>query len=77
MKRIGRWMVWSIMAMVILGVAGSAWAGEADINLPDLSAVSFTILGTPVSGLLLLYIGLGICVIGLIFGLIQYAQTKA
>ncbi len=77
MKRIGRWMVWSIMAMVILGVAGSAWAGEADINLPDLSAVSFAILGTPVSGLLLLYIGLGICVIGLIFGLIQYAQTKA
>ncbi len=54
-----------------------AVAGEADINLPDLHAVSFDILGMPVGGLALLYGGLGVCVIGLIFGLVQYHQTRA
>ncbi len=51
-------------------------AGEADIKLPDLSQVSFTILGASVGGVTLMYWGLLICVIGMAFGLLQYQQTK-
>ncbi|MBN1613683.1 MAG: sodium-translocating pyrophosphatase [Deltaproteobacteria bacterium] len=53
-----------------------AFAGEADINLPDLSTVVFTIMGSPVAGLTLLNWGLVICAIGMGFGILQYVQTK-
>jgi len=53
-----------------------AHAGEADIKLPDLSQVTFNVLGATVSGLSLMYWGLLVCVIGAIFGIVQYVQTK-
>ena len=56
----------------VLAVGTSAYAGEADISLPDLSKVMFGSVG----GLQLMYAGLVVCVIGLIFGLIQYRHTK-
>src|ERR1700693_1353472 len=52
------------------------FAGEADIHIPDLTGVKFSGLGG-VSGATLMYLGLGICLIGAIFGLVQYQQTKA
>lgn len=52
----------------------AAFAGEADINLPDLSQVSF--IGGTLSGMLILNLGLVICFIGMIFGWMQYTQTK-
>ncbi len=55
----------------------AAFAGEADIKLPDLTNVVFNIAGSPVSGLSLLYWGLLICAIGMAFGVLQYSQTKA
>ncbi|MBN2370036.1 MAG: sodium-translocating pyrophosphatase [Vicinamibacteria bacterium] len=58
------------------GLGSSALAGEADINLPDLSHVSFEIFGMPVAGLTLMYGGLLVCLIGLVFGLVQYGQIK-
>jgi K(+)-stimulated pyrophosphate-energized sodium pump len=57
--------------------AAAALAGEADIKLPDLSTVTFNIFGTQVSGLMLMYMGLVICAIGLLFAMIQYFQVKA
>jgi K(+)-stimulated pyrophosphate-energized sodium pump len=65
---------------VTLAAAGAwtgAWAGEADINLPDLRNVVFNIFGANVGGLALMYAGLVVCAIGAVFGLIQYNQTKA
>lgn len=53
-----------------------AIAGEADINLPDLAKTTFDVFGTSVGGLSLMYWGLLVCVIGMIFGLVQYGQTK-
>ncbi|MCX8109204.1 MAG: sodium-translocating pyrophosphatase [Verrucomicrobiae bacterium] len=53
-------------------LASMAFASEADIKIPDLKAATFG----NTSGLLLLYIGLVVCVIGAIFGLVQYIQTK-
>jgi K(+)-stimulated pyrophosphate-energized sodium pump len=51
-------------------------ASEADIKIPDLTQVRFDGLGGT-SGLALMYLGLALCIVGAIFGLIQYWQTKA
>jgi K(+)-stimulated pyrophosphate-energized sodium pump len=56
--------------------SSSVRASEADIRIPDLTQVSFNGLGG-VSGLTLMYIGLGVCAIGAVFGLIKYEQTKS
>lgn len=51
-------------------------AGEADIRLPDLYNITFTVFGKTIYGVTLMYWGLLVCAIGAIFGLIQYNQTK-
>ncbi|HEY3864172.1 MAG TPA: sodium-translocating pyrophosphatase [Verrucomicrobiae bacterium] len=60
----------------LLAFGPSVFAGEADINIPNLTVVKFNGLGG-VSGLTLMYAGLGVCLLGAIFGLFQYFQTKA
>jgi K(+)-stimulated pyrophosphate-energized sodium pump len=60
----------------LFGFAPPVFAGEADIKIPDLTGVKFDGLGG-ISGAALMYIGLGVCAIGAIFGLVQYVQTKA
>ncbi|MSU60814.1 MAG: sodium-translocating pyrophosphatase [Pedosphaera sp.] len=54
----------------------SCAAGEADIKIPDLSSVKFDGLGG-ISGIALMYLGIMLCGVGALFGLIQYMQTKA
>jgi K(+)-stimulated pyrophosphate-energized sodium pump len=54
----------------------AAFGSEADIKIPDLSQVKFDGLGG-ISGPVLMYIGIGICLLGAAFGLVQYKQTKA
>jgi len=54
--------------------APMAYAGEADIKLPDLTRISF--IGGALGGLTILNTGLVICLIGMFFGLMQYIQTK-
>ncbi|HPD55896.1 MAG TPA: sodium-translocating pyrophosphatase [Smithellaceae bacterium] len=68
--------IWTILlgSFIFLLTASSAFAGEANIQLPDLSQISF--FGGTVKGLTILNLGLFICVIGMIFGVIQYVQTK-
>ena len=66
------WTMLALCAVIFAGSALPALAGEADIKLPDLDQVRFG----QVSGNSLMYIGLLVCVIGAIFGLIQYRQTK-
>ncbi|HPR53688.1 MAG TPA: sodium/proton-translocating pyrophosphatase, partial [Deltaproteobacteria bacterium] len=69
---------WSFLFVIgaVLLSASMAFAGEADIKLPDLSSVAFNIMGAPVGGLTILNFGLIICIIGLGFGIMQYKQTK-
>ena len=67
------WRV-ALAALVLLAGAGTTFASEADINLPDLGQVTF--FNGQVSGLSLMYGGLVVCLIGLIFALIQYNQIK-
>jgi len=67
---------WFAFTFVFLAMCSVAVAGEADIKIPDLSAVSFAGLGG-VSGINLMYLGIIICAIGAGFGIVQYFQTKA
>ncbi len=54
----------------------AAFGSEADIKIPDLSQVKFAGLGG-VSGTTLMMLGIVICAIGALFGVVQYLQTKA
>src|SRR3954463_10973501 len=72
----GKNKVWWGLILLLLSASGLS-AAEADINIPDLSAVNFPVFGKALSGLAILWVGLAVCVLGVIFGLIQYKQTKA
>jgi K(+)-stimulated pyrophosphate-energized sodium pump len=66
----------SLVLLSTFGLSAGAFASEADIKIPDLTTVKFDGLGG-VGGLTLMYFGIAMCVIGAIFGLVQYKQTKA
>ncbi len=53
-----------------------ARANEAHIELPDLHAVSFRLPGGNLSGFAVLYAGIAVCALGMLFGLWQYLQTR-
>jgi K(+)-stimulated pyrophosphate-energized sodium pump len=63
-------------AALVASVPVTLRASEADIKIPDLTTVRFDSLGG-VGGETLMYIGIALCIVGAIFGLIQYQQTKA
>ncbi|MCS7089791.1 MAG: sodium-translocating pyrophosphatase [Verrucomicrobiota bacterium] len=54
----------------------STLASEAQLRLPSLREVHFPALGGA-SGYTLMLLGIGVCAVGALFGLIQYLQTKA
>ena len=64
------------LAMLMAASAVPSFASEADIKIPELTHVHFAGLGG-ISGLTLMYLGIAICAIGAVFGLLQYTQTKA
>ncbi len=68
--------IWTFLlsGMMVMLLAGAAFAGEANIQLPDLTPITF--LGGALSGLTILNVGLIICLIGMAFGILQYVQTK-
>jgi K(+)-stimulated pyrophosphate-energized sodium pump len=57
--------------------AVNAFAGDADINLPDLQQPGVSFLNGSLSAHVILYFGLVVCVIGALFGIFQYKQTRA
>jgi len=68
--------IWTFLlsGMMVLLLAGTALAGEANIQLPDLTQITF--LGEGLRGMTILNVGLLICLIGMGFGILQYVQTK-
>ncbi|HMP82798.1 MAG TPA: sodium/proton-translocating pyrophosphatase, partial [Verrucomicrobiota bacterium] len=62
--------------LIAIGLAFAATASEADIHIPPLDSVKFAGLGG-ISGTALMYIGIVICAVGAVFGLVQYVQTKS
>ncbi|PKN83788.1 MAG: sodium-translocating pyrophosphatase [Deltaproteobacteria bacterium HGW-Deltaproteobacteria-1] len=71
-----RTSIWTFLlsTLMILLAAGAAFAGEANIQLPNLTQVTF--FGGSLAGTTILNFGLLICLVGLGFGLLQYMQTK-
>ncbi|MEI8207042.1 MAG: sodium-translocating pyrophosphatase [Kiritimatiellales bacterium] len=71
-----QWKMYVSLMLAFLGLsAGTAMASEADLKLPDLGAVTFSALGG-ISGTHLMMIGIGVCFLGLAFGLFQYFKTE-
>ena len=66
--------LWSVLILIVGGTTLSA--GEADIKIPDLDQVYFPLFGQRISGISILISGLFICALGVIFGLVQYKQTR-
>ena len=66
--------MWFLLALILVCSSSPLLAqGEADLKLPDLSQAIF--LGG-IAGPTLLKIGLGICVLGFVFGIVVYSQLK-
>ena len=61
-------------AALSLALPSSIWASEADINIPDLKQVIF--FNGSLSGTNVLMIGLVVCLVGMIYGWMQYVQTR-
>ncbi len=71
LRDVSKWL-WSVSILVVLG-AVPAFASEADLILPDLGIKFFN---GAISGTSLMMIGIGVCALGLIFGLVQFTKTK-
>src|SRR5437868_6188834 len=63
------------LVMGMSALTGTALGSEQNIRIPPLDQVKFSGLGG-MSGVALMYVGLVICLIGAVFGLVQYKQTK-
>src|ERR1039457_4083902 len=70
-------LIRNLVLFTTLGaVPASTFASEADIHIPPLDTVKFAGLGG-VSGHTLMMIGIVVCAIGALFGIVQYLQTKS
>ena len=65
-----------VLTLVCFMFVSAAFASEADIKIPDLTTVKFDGLGG-MTGHTLMMLGIGICAVGALFGVVQYLQTKA
>ncbi len=63
---------WAVLAAFLPSLAR---AGEADIQIPNLDSISF--LNGALTGSSILLIGLGVCLVGVAYGWLQYIQTRA
>jgi K(+)-stimulated pyrophosphate-energized sodium pump len=71
-----RWV--TLMGVLWAALAGTlAHAGEADLVMPPLDGVSFTLLGVTMSGTQILWAGMVVGALGIVFGLFEYSKIKA
>src|SRR3954468_1939140 len=68
------WKQAGVVATALAGFATPAFASESDIHIPDLKSVSF--FNGALSGNAVLMIGLAVCALGIVYGWMQYIQTK-
>src|ERR1019366_9381809 len=64
------------MASAFILSTAALHASEADLKIPPLNTVTFDGLWG-VSGITLMYFGILMCAVGVVFGLVQYQQTKS
>jgi len=63
-----------LMALMLM-LPGLALASELDLAIPELTT-SYTLFGMTLSGTTLLMMGLVVCVLGMLFGLVMFNQIK-
>ncbi|ATB35523.1 sodium-translocating pyrophosphatase [Cystobacter fuscus] len=63
-----------ILGFLAVLASSTARASEADLILPDFRAITF--LGGAVNGATLLMVGIAICIVGLVFGFLQFAALR-
>jgi K(+)-stimulated pyrophosphate-energized sodium pump len=70
--------LWSLAVAAVAAVISpaSSLASELDLAIPVLDT-TYNMFGSVVSGQTLLYAGLGVCVLGMAFGLLMFNQVKA
>lgn len=73
LKKIGAFT--SVFLLMLAAFTGKASASEIDLNIPMLD-VGYNIFGYAVTGSQILFYGLGICVLGLFFGLYEFVKIK-
>ena len=73
LKKIGAFA--ASIAMLLTAFAGSAQASEIDLNIPMLD-VDYNIFGYAITGSQILFYGLGICLLGFLFGLYEFIKIK-
>lgn len=56
-------------------MSSTTWASEADLKIPNLD-VTFDVLGNDVTGHSILWFGVVVCVLGMIFGLVEFVKIK-
>lgn len=66
---IGLWL------QALLFMSLPAMASEADLKVPDLS-LGMNLFGNSIPGTTLLWAGIGVCVLGMLFGLIEFTRIK-
>lgn len=73
LKKIGSFA----FAFLLAGVAlmGKANASEIDLNIPALN-VPYNIFGWAVTGSQILLYGMGVCILGMVFGLVEFIRIK-
>ena len=64
-----------LAAVAALALPLSAMASELDLQIPALDT-TYSLFGTPIGGQTLLIYGIGVCVLGMIFGLTMFNQVK-
>ena len=63
------------IALFSLFIFQDAYASEIDLNIPTLD-VAFNIFGFSVPGTQILFFGLIVCALGMLFGLYEFAHIK-
>src|SRR4051812_32789145 len=70
------WFMGIVCLALFFTFSNTLRASEADIKIPNLDTIAFQIGSSTVQGTHLLYGALVVCVLGMLFGLVQYQQTK-
>lgn len=65
----------TILTLISLFSFRDAWASDIDLNIPSLNTM-FNIFGLSITGSQILLIGMGVCVLGMLFGLYEYIRIK-
>jgi K(+)-stimulated pyrophosphate-energized sodium pump len=75
MRNLFRRISLSLWAGSLLALSLPAWASEADLKIPDLT-LTMNLFGSPVSGTTILYSGILVCMLGMLFGLIEFNNIR-